>query len=130
MVGAPGLATATAIDIELSHVAGHVESINGVTLLILGRDGVRRKVVAGSSTAFLTNGVFATLDDVAVGAYVIAEGTYNTSVLTLDARVVDLGQSRSAANSLLEEASQQRSIHMRANRAVGQGGSPDSGQRQ
>ena len=130
MVGEPGLAIATVIDIELSHVAGRVESINGVTLLILGRDGVRRTVVAGSSTAFLTNGVFATLADVAVGSYVIAEGTYNTSVLTLDARVVDLGQSRSAANSLLEKASQQRSIHMRTNRAVGQGGSPDSGQRQ
>ncbi len=124
VVGTPGLATATSIDIELSHVVGRVVSINGVTLLISGRDGVLRTVVVGSSTAFLVNEVIATLDDVTIGSYVVVKGTYNAAASSLAARVVDMGRSR-AASSLHDAAIQASSTPMSPDRITGRGESAD-----
>jgi hypothetical protein len=117
---------ATSIDIELSHVVGRVDSINGLTLLISGRPGVLRTVVVGPSTAFLTNGVIATLDDVAVGSYVAVEGTYNAAVASLAASVVDIGRSRTAASSLHDEGIQESSIPRNPHYAMGHGESADA----
>jgi hypothetical protein len=128
--GSLDLGSATSIDIELSHVVGRVDAINGVTLTILGRDGVLRSVVVGSSTAFSKNGTIASLDDVAIGSYVIAEGSYNAPASTLAASVVDIGRPRSAGTKPGDEARQQSSFSTSTLRGVGHGSSTGAPRRQ
>lgn len=110
VLSTPGRPSALTIDIELSYVVGRVVSVNAMTLKISGRDGVLRTVIVGGSTVFVKSGEFATLDDVVVGSYIAAQGTYNAGASSVAASLVEIGRPQNAAGPSPSEANSRRSL--------------------
>lgn len=77
-VASDGTFTATSVDIMPSAVAGTVKSKTSDTIVLTARDGSTVTVEVSSTTTYQVAGVTTpTLDDVAVGAWVNAQGTKN-----------------------------------------------------
>lgn len=90
---APG-STASSVEIELANIAGKVVSVSGDTITVSNRDGNNSTVVVTGSTTYSKNGVSATLADVAVGSFIFAEGTLDSTLTTLHASTVGIGQAK------------------------------------
>jgi hypothetical protein len=89
---APGSTTASGVEIELANIAGKVVSVNGNIITVLNREGANSTVVVGGSTTYSKNGASATLADVAAGSFIFAEGTLDSTLTTLNASTVGIGQ--------------------------------------
>jgi hypothetical protein len=91
---APGSTTASSVEIELANIAGKVVSVSGDTVTVSNRDGNNSTVVVTGSTTYSKNGASATLADVAVGSFIFAEGTLDSTLTTLHAGTVGIGQAK------------------------------------
>jgi hypothetical protein len=76
------------INIDLSRVAGRVTTINGDTITLTGGQGFSRTVLVSPTTTYTQDGSPATFADVMVGSDIIARGTVDPNLTTLDATTV------------------------------------------
>ena len=83
--------TAANIDIQLPALFGTVTSISGDTVVITDLEGFSRTIVVDSSTNYMKSGATASLSDVVVGSAIIAEGTVDANLTSLDATNVVIG---------------------------------------
>jgi hypothetical protein len=87
-VNTTAVTDALRINIELARIAGRVSNINGDTLTVTGGQGFSRTVLVGDSTTYTQGGAPATFADVLVGSYIVARGTIDPNLTTLDATTV------------------------------------------
>jgi hypothetical protein len=86
-----GSYTITAIRVILPSINGQVTAISGNTITITQRDGTAATIHVDANTSYQVQGVTsATLSDIKVGAYVVAQGALRTDG-SLDASVVSSG---------------------------------------
>lgn len=73
------------------HAAGEVTAVNGSTITLAGRDDSTTTVAVTGSTTYEVNGDDATLADVKVGMFLVAEGTENAdgSLTATDVKAAD-----------------------------------------
>lgn len=83
--------TATGIDIQLPALFGTVTSVAGNSVVITDLEGFSRTIVVDSSTSYTKSGVTASLSDIDVGSGIIAEGTVDANLTSLDATSVVIG---------------------------------------
>ena len=83
--------TATSIDIQLPALFGTVTSVAGNSVVITDLEGFSRTIVVDSSTSYTKSGVTASLSDIVVGSGIIAEGTVDANLTSLDATSVVIG---------------------------------------
>lgn len=86
-----GSFTIDAIVVIPPHAGGEVTAVNGSTITLEGRDGSTATVTVTGDTTFEVNGDDATLADVKVGMFLVAEGTENAdgSLTATDVKAVD-----------------------------------------
>jgi uncharacterized protein DUF5666 len=86
-----GAFTIDAIVVIPPHAGGEVTAVNGSTITLQGRDGSTATVTVTSDTSFEVNGDDATLADVKVGMFLVAEGTENAdgSLTATDVKAAD-----------------------------------------
>lgn len=77
--------TATRIDILLAELAGHVTAVSGDSITILAAKGFSRAITVSATTTFTEGGQPATLADVTVGSFIVAQGLIDADLTTLDA---------------------------------------------
>lgn len=82
---------ATSITIELAELFGTVSAVSGNTITITDSEGFSRTILVGTTTTYSSAGVVATLADVVVGAKIIAQGTVDANLTTLDALTITIG---------------------------------------
>ena len=86
-----GTYTVTAIRVILPSIAGQVTAVGGDTITVTQRDGTAATIHVDANTTYQVQGVTsATLSDIKVGAYVVAQGTLGTDG-SLNASVVNSG---------------------------------------
>jgi len=83
--------TAASIDIQLPALFGTVSSVSGDTVVITDLEGFSRTIVVDSSTTYTKSGATASLSDIVVGSNIIAEGTVDANLTSLDATHVVIG---------------------------------------
>ena len=88
---ADGSYAITAIRVILPSIAGQVTAISGNDITVTQRDGTAATIHVSGTTTYQVQGVTnATLSDIKVGTYVVAQGTLRTDG-SLDASVVNSG---------------------------------------
>ncbi len=88
---ADGSYTITAIQVILPSIAGQVTAVGSYTITVTQRDGTAATIHVDTTTTYQVQGVTsATLSDIKVGAYVVAQGTLGTDG-SLNASVVNSG---------------------------------------
>ena len=86
-----GSYTITAIRVILPTIDGQVTAVTGNTITVTQRDGTAATIHVDATTTYQVQGVTtATLSDIKVGTFVVAEGTLRTDG-SLDASVVGSG---------------------------------------
>ena len=85
-----GSYTVTAIKVVLPTIGGEVTAISDSTITVTGKDGTAGTIHVDGDTTYEVDGDAAALSDVAVGSFVVAEGTLRTDG-TLDADRVHSG---------------------------------------
>ena len=86
-----GTYTIDAVVVILPHVGGKVTAVSGSTITVEQRDGTSATIKVTSSTTYrVGDDTSAALSDIAVGAFVIAEGTENADGSLTAARVVSM----------------------------------------
>ncbi len=88
---APGSATAAEIDIAVPHLGGQVVSVSGDVITVSDQDGFYRTIDVSSATTYTKSGATASLSDITVGTFVMAEGSVDANHTTLDATSVNVG---------------------------------------
>ena len=84
-----GTYTIDAVVVVLPHVGGEVTAVSGSTITVAKRDGTSVTIKVTADTTYqVGDGDSAALSDIAVGAFVIAEGTENSDGSLTAARVV------------------------------------------
>jgi hypothetical protein len=83
--------TAASIDIQLPALFGTVTSVSGDTVVITDIEGFSRTIVVDSSTSYTKSGTTGSLSDVVVGSNIIAEGSVDANLTSLDATQVVIG---------------------------------------
>jgi hypothetical protein len=83
--------TAANIDIQLPALFGTVSSVSGDTVVITDLEGFSRTIVVDSSTTYSKSGATASLSDIVVSGDIIAEGTVDANLTSLDATHVVIG---------------------------------------
>jgi hypothetical protein len=73
-----GTFTIDAIAVIPPHAGGTVTAISGLTISVEQRDGTEATIKVSSSTTYTVSGDEATLADVEVGMFLVAEGTENS----------------------------------------------------
>jgi hypothetical protein len=73
-----GSYTIDSIQVVLPHLGGQVTAVNGSSITVTGRDGTTGTIQVSGSTTYTVNGNGASLADVKVGMFLMAEGTLNT----------------------------------------------------
>ena len=88
-----GTWTIDAIVVILPHVGGEVTAVDGSTITVTQRDGASATITVDASTTYQVDGADATLADVAVGMFLVAEGTENAdgSFNATDVRAAERG---------------------------------------
>jgi hypothetical protein len=88
-------APTTALKINIVHasLAGPVLAISGNTITIMGGQGFSRTVQVSATTTYTEGGSPATLSDIVVGSVIVAVGTIDTNLTTLDATAVTIKNS-------------------------------------
>jgi hypothetical protein len=69
--------TIDAIQVVLPHLGGEVTAIKGSAITVTDRDGATKTINVSSDTTYTVNGNGASLADVKVGMFLVAEGTLN-----------------------------------------------------
>lgn len=87
---ADGSYTITAIRVVLPTIGGEVTGIDGDTITVTGRDGTTGTIHVDGDTTYQVQGETAALSDVAVGSFVVAQGTLRADG-SLDADQVHSG---------------------------------------
>jgi len=82
--------TALSIGIELAALAGKVTAVVGNLITISGGQGFARTILVSAATTYTEGGAAATLANVTVGSDIIAVGTIDTNMTTLDATTVSI----------------------------------------
>jgi len=86
-----GTYTIDAVVVVLPHVGGEVTAVSGSTITVDQRDGTSATIEVTADTTYrVGDDDSAALSDIAIGAYVIAEGTENADGSLTAARVVSL----------------------------------------
>ena len=86
-----GTYTIDAVIVVLPHVGGQVTAINGSTITVEQRDGTSATINVTSETTYrVGDDTSAALSDIAVGDFVVGEGTENSDGSLTAARVVSL----------------------------------------
>src|ERR1039458_125016 len=80
--------TALSIGIELAALAGKVTAVVGNSITITTGQGFARTILVSAATTYTEGGAAATLANVTVGSDIIAVGTIDTNMTTLDATKV------------------------------------------
>ena len=85
--------TIDAIAVILPHVGGEVTAVDGSTITVSQRDDTTATINVDGSTEYIVNGDVATLADVEVGMFLVAEGTENAdgSLNATDVRAAERG---------------------------------------
>lgn len=83
--------TATLINIELAELFGNVTAKTGLTITITDPQGFSRTILTSLTTTFTVGGAPGTLASVSVGSKIVAQGTIDTNLTTLDALSVEVG---------------------------------------
>jgi hypothetical protein len=81
-------ANAIRINIDLARVAGKVTAISGDTITLTGGQGFSRTVLVSPTTTYTQGGQPATFADVLVGSNIVAKGTIDPNLTSLDATSV------------------------------------------
>ncbi len=86
-----GTWTIDAIAVIPPHAGGTVTAVSGSTITVEGRDGTEATITVNSSTSYTVSGDEATLADVEVGMFLVAEGTENSdgSLTATEVRAAD-----------------------------------------
>ncbi|MCI0346354.1 MAG: DUF5666 domain-containing protein, partial [Chloroflexi bacterium] len=86
-----GTWTIDAIAVILPHVGGEVTAVDGSTITVERRDGTTATITVNGDTEFQVDGDDATLADVEVGMFLVAEGTENAdgSLTASEVRAAD-----------------------------------------
>jgi hypothetical protein len=86
--------TIDAIAVIPPHAGGEVTAVSGSTITVTQRDGTTATINVDGSTAYQVNGDDATLADVKVGMFLVAEGTESGdgSLTATDVRAGDKGE--------------------------------------
>jgi hypothetical protein len=87
-VNTTAVTNALRINIELARIAGRVSAINGQTYTVTGGQGFSRTVLVGSMTTYTQGGAPAGINDILVGSYIVARGTIDPNLTTLDATTI------------------------------------------
>jgi uncharacterized protein DUF5666 len=74
-----GSFTIDSIQVVLPHLGGQVTAVNGSTITVTGRDGTTGTITVSGSTTYTVNGNGASLADVKVGMFLVAEGTLDST---------------------------------------------------
>jgi hypothetical protein len=77
--------TALSVNIELAELFGKVTAVSGESITITDPQGFSRTILASMATTFTTGGAPGKLADVIVGSKIVADGTIDTNLTTLDA---------------------------------------------
>jgi hypothetical protein len=85
--------TIDAIAVILPHVGGSVTAIDGSTIRVTQRDDTTATINVDAGTEYIVNGDVATLADIEVGMFLVAEGTENAdgSLDAADVRAAERG---------------------------------------
>ena len=85
--------TIDAVAVILPHVGGQVTAIDGSTITVTRRDDTTGTIKVDGSTEYIVNGDVATLADIEVGMFLVAEGTENAdgSINATDVRAAERG---------------------------------------
>ncbi len=73
-----GTWTIDSVAVIAPHAGGQVTAVSGSTITVTQRDGTTVTITVTGSTTYQVNGNSATLADLKVGMFVVAEGTKNT----------------------------------------------------
>jgi hypothetical protein len=92
-LGDDGMWTIDAIAVILPHVGGEVTAIDGTTITVEGRDGEASTITVNGDTMYQVNGDDASLAEVEVGMFLVAEGTENAdgSLTATEVKAADPG---------------------------------------
>ena len=82
---------ATLVNVELAELFGKVTAVNGETITITDPQGFSRTILASTATTFTVGGAAGTLANVTVGSKIVAQGTIDTNLTTLDALSIKVG---------------------------------------
>jgi tartrate dehydratase beta subunit/fumarate hydratase class I family protein len=82
--------TALRINIVQATLAGKVTAVVGNLITISGGQGFARTILVSAATTYTEGGAAATLANVTVGSDIIAVGTIDTNMTTLDATTVSI----------------------------------------
>jgi hypothetical protein len=66
------------VSVILPHAGGEVSAINGSTITVKGPDGTTTTITVTGTTTYDVAGATATLSDIKVGMFLVAEGTKNS----------------------------------------------------
>ena len=85
--------TIDAIAVILPHVGGEVTAVDGTTITVTRRDDTTATINVDGGTEYIVNGDVATLSDIEVGMFLVAEGTENAdgSLNAADVRAAERG---------------------------------------
>ena len=88
--------TIDAIAVILPHLGGEVTAVDGSTITVTRRDDTTATINVDGATEYIVNGDVATLEDIEVGMFLVAEGTENAdgSLDAADVRAAERGAFR------------------------------------
>jgi len=90
--------TATSVNIELAELFGKVTAVVGNTITISDPQGSSRTILVGTATTYTVGGAAGTLANVTVGTKIVAKGTIDTNLTTLNAVSIDVGTAGTMAS--------------------------------
>jgi hypothetical protein len=90
---ADGTFTIDAINVVLPRLGGEITAINGSTITVTQRDGTTGTIKVSGDTTYTVNGNGASLADVKVGMFIVADGTRNSdgSLAATNVHAGDMG---------------------------------------
>jgi hypothetical protein len=83
--------TALSVNIELAELFGKVMAVSGESITITDPQGFSRTILASTATTFTVGAAPGTLANVVVGTKIVAQGTIDTNLTTLDALSIKVG---------------------------------------
>jgi hypothetical protein len=92
---------ATSVNIELAELFGTVTAVGTGTITIKDPQGFSRTIAVGTSTTYTDGGAAGTLADVVVGSEILAQGTIDSNLTTLDAVTIAVNSTTAATTETI-----------------------------